>query len=1158
MTLITGITGAVNAKTVGVVDHKLVSRDGWINQWKEDWESQKIVDLFQKDGIDAAVIDDTVLRDLNRLKSYKAIMIPADACYPDIGSSNGLISKNIAEYVKSGGVYIMPLGNAHSRWMDTETGRVSDAPMQDGKDILGLEWHQLTGASIAARAIITSALGSKIGIQKPAMLDLGDPGGWAVNPGSLPLCSFVDDGTTLSRLYAVDLGDGYVIHFAGGSPFDREKRNWLISAYASILKNMDSRSVKAERSLATKTRIYSTLPVASRSRTVSGKDNESCEVLLDGVWELAEAKGEFTPTAEDAAAQVEWIPVDMPNTIQYAMLKAGRIENPWWADNHLKMQWIQQKDWYLRRQFSIPDNWQGKQIRLDFGGVDYLAGFWLDGVFLGMHEGMFGGPTFDLTKVLTPGKEHELMLRFIHNPGPQMKPLCLTGWTIWGNRCATLGLWQSVRLVSTGSACLEAPYVRTDSITRNSAKLWAQARVINNNSDTKGVVRARIVDLTTNTVVWHEEKPRSIPAGVSYWEREIELPSPKLWWPNGMGSQPLYRLELDLLIGEDRCDSIGTKFGVRTIELKRNPASDDSPRGASCTWDTDYTKEPLVYEAMRDSDESQRFLFVVNGRPFYANGTNWHIADGMFAEKQVRQEWYVKAAKLSGINLFRLNAGNALYEDERFYDLCDESGILIWQDIHICGGRSTDVSLPVWREQLTRTVQRLRQHPCLALYVGGNEYTPYRDLYMPVLGLAREIVASYDDKPFRMSSSAGGSFHYPAYDQKDVCFNAEWHFSYGFGNYSQFKRTLPPEQLECKSVGYDFTKFGDEHPLFRNQFLEWGWLIPHYWPPASWYIDLDKANTEDFIEAQQMFRSDVNGYAAEQMRSRFPSVGGHTFWGFNPQAPTSAWHVVDWFGQPQINYYTLKRAHEPVHVMAKLNTNHVTPAQMFIGDWFSIAPGKEFNASVCALNNKISVKNARITAKILGPKMQTILEDKWTVDLPADGYPGNSHDITWAIPSDTPKAFYFLELTMSNSKGKQLSQQVYYFRVHSEEPRAITKSGPWLEPQMANSPTTISAAIKEVRQLSAKEAVVVVDITNTGPNPAFPVDLRILPDTYSVIWSDNFFWLRSGEHVTVQGLVRCDMTGLDLMTQPKVAKLSDLTLEINAWNSNTLKLVLSK
>ena len=1134
LALSAAIPACGTVRGVGIVDQTPLSQNAPIGPWKDEWRSPKLAERFAANGIEAEVIDASVLNDADRLRSYKAVMVLtwSPAIGPDSPSG-----RNIARYVRSGGVCILPLG----------------APPAECQNFLELKWRPLNGASIAARTLTVNSLGKKIAIPDPASTDPMEPGAWVATRDSIPPCSFVDDGTSEPRLYALDIEDGYVIHYGGTPPFDAKTRDWLVAAYSAILKGTNTQEVRAERArLAAAQRVYSPLPVAARSPIGPGNGGSS-QILLDGDWELAEARSEFSPTAGDTIGS-EWLTVSIPNSIPYALYKAGKTENPWWGDNNSKMQWIAQKDWYLRRRLGIPEDWRNRRIRLTFDGVDYLAGFWLDGALVGMHEGMFGGPTFDLTGKLVPGRQHELLIRISHNQAPQIKPLCLTGWTIWGNRCATTGLWQSPRLVSTGRACLEAPYVRTDSIGAKSAKLHAQARVTNNGAPASAVIRAKITETPSGKIVWQEKSSQPAPAGISYWERDIELPSPRLWWPNGMGDQPLYRLELELVVDNDPIDAIHTRFGIRTVELKRNPAAPGSPRDASCTWDADPAKEPLVYDAMRNSDESERFLFVVNGRPVYINGTNWHIADGLFAEKQTRQQWYVEAAKFAGINLFRLNAGNALYEDEEFYNLCDESGILIWQDIHVCGGRSIDAPLPVWREQLTRTVLRLRQHPCLALYCGGNEYTPYRDQFMPVLGMAREIFASYDDRPFRMSSTAGGSWHYARWDQPGVCFNAEWHFGYGFSNMSQFRRTLPADQLGAGPVGYDFAKFGDEHPLFRDRFLEWSWLIPVYWPPASWYVDLDKADVAEFVEAQQMFRADANGYAAEQMRSGFPSVGGQTFWGFNPQAPTSGWQVIDWFGQPQIAYYTMKRAHEPVHVLAKVNTNWTTPGEMFIASWYSIRPGETFRASVCAINNGTKpIRGAKIAARLLDPRMRTVLSQEWNAGTPAGGYPSEGHEIAWPVPADTPKSFYFLELTMLDSSGKRLSRQVYYFRVHQEDARALTKNGPWLKPQMAQVPTSLSAAVKEMRAISGKEVRVTVKITNTGPNPAFPVSIETEPDTISSLWSDNYLWLQPGESITVQGLIRTDMAGLDLMTPAAPLDPKSLTLKIGAWNCASLR-----
>ena len=149
---------------------------------------------------------------------------------------------------------------------------------------------------------------------------------------------------------------------------------------------------------------------------------------------------------------------------------------------------------------------------------------------------------------------------------------------IWGNRYRSMGLYQPVRLVATGQTYMEAPFVRTDRIGDREASLWAQALITNGGGAFEGVLDARIVDLSSKQVVWQEKSRQKVAAGTSFWERKIELPNPKLWWPNGLGAQPLYRLELRLLDGERVMDEISSRFGIRTLELQRNAVWPEAPR----------------------------------------------------------------------------------------------------------------------------------------------------------------------------------------------------------------------------------------------------------------------------------------------------------------------------------------------------------------------------------------------------------------------------------------------------------------------------------------------------------------------------------------------------------------------------------------------------
>ena len=510
---------------VGVVDHRLVSQEDFVKEWKGEWQSETIVGLFKKHGLEAEVIGADVLRDTGRLKTYTAIMIPTDHCYPEEGYLNGVISKSITEYVRSGGVYIMPMGASHYRWRDVTTGAIGNGAGEGQRDFLGLTWRIVGDAGPEGRTMRLTDAGTKAGVPAPGFGESVICYTRSIDQNATPVYSYVDNLCGHSCLYAVSIARGVAIHYTGWTPLDGRVRDWLIDSYAAILKNgLDFDAIRTRRAI--KSRVYTSVPVSARS----GQYEKS----LDGAWELAEAKSDFGITP-DLSTCDQWTKVRMPNTIQYALYLAKKTPNPWWADNYKQLQWIQDSDWYLRKRFKVPAEWTDRQIRLRFDGVDYLAAVWLDGEFLGNHEGMFGGPTFDISSRVTPGSEHEILIRLFHETGPAMKPLALNGWTLWGNRCRTLGLWQSVRLVATGKSYIECPYVRTVSVSKGKAALWAQAMLSNTGAGFKGTVRARIIDLTTGKTVWEDDTPQTVAQGSSFWEKHVELKNPRLWWPNGLG-----------------------------------------------------------------------------------------------------------------------------------------------------------------------------------------------------------------------------------------------------------------------------------------------------------------------------------------------------------------------------------------------------------------------------------------------------------------------------------------------------------------------------------------------------------------------------------------------------------------------------------------------
>ena len=1170
---------------VGVVDSGLVSQDNWTAQWKDEWQGAKIVERLQAAGLKADVIGSDILLNPSVLANYSAIIIPTDECYPDEGSRDGAISKNIAAFVRMGGTYFMPLGAAHCRWRDIRTGALGAGYQCGEEDFLGLMWEMQGDHTGAGPALSLTDDGKAIGIPAPAFTR---PMNTCCRGVQGPGLVYVTNAEKQRCLYAIGVGKGAVVHYAGGLPLDAELRDWLIDSYAVIVKSGGPDLKKLTRELLLSMRTYDVYPVCARAS--SGV--RAGQISLDGGWEMAEATDEFSASV-DALSSLKWVSVRLPDSVHGALCRAGQIKNPWFGQNWKDLQWVADRDWYLRRSFTVPAGWAGRHIRLRFDGANYKCAVWVDGEFQGTHEGMYGGPTIDISKVTSAGKSHEIVVRLFResDPDSSFKSHAMRGTDMWANKYRTMGIYESVRIVATGRTYLEAPYVRTEKITDSTATLWAQACLTNiSNSGFEGTIEATIVDLTSGKAVFKKIYRQSVPKGTSYWEQRIAIKNPRLWWPNGMGSQPLYRLDISVSDGSTRLDSIGNRFGIRTLELARNPYLPEKPRstpgtpefisakpkfgsaGSASIWnrpDLWSGDHPIEDEAMHNSDEGQRFLFVVNGKPVYGKGVCWMTSDDTLSISRPRESWMIRAAKNAGINLFRLNGGNCIFETEEFFDLCDENGILVWQDLPMfCWSRGTRVPLRTWREQMKQSVLRLRQHPSMAVYVGGNEFAPYVEALAPYLGIAREVIASYDDRPFRMGSPCGGTFHayynpsgsfedlwngdpnwYVRYFDESVNFVSEWSYVC-YANLSLLKRIVPEGEITGEPVGFDSLAFLRKHPTIYSRLIEADRIRDLLHAKISYYDNLDRTALPEFIEYSQMAEGEIYGYVFEHWRSQFPYKGGQTVWTYNSHGPSSSWSVIDWFGQPQVPYYSIKRAHEPAHVMA--NTNY-----------FCWAPGDRFRAGVFALSDGFHpLKGATIHARILDAGFNEVESSTWKLDIPALGKKSREREIAWQIPAATPESFFFVELTLTDASGARLSRQSYNIRVSNSlsDPEArkrwqsvsvreqLTKTGPWLRPQIEQNATQLKSELVSVVQ-KGSEAEVAVRITNTGSKPAYPVTLTLDKDEYSCVWSDSYFWLCPGESVTVKGTIKLDMTGIDTVQNTPPISVSHLAVKVSSWNA---------
>jgi beta-mannosidase len=390
------------------------------------------------------------------------------------------------------------------------------------------------------------------------------------------------------------------------------------------------------------------------------------------------------------------LPAAVPGCVHTDLLTAGVIPDPFLGRNETEVAWVGRREWTYERDLDVSAA-PHEQTDLVFDGLDTVAEVRLDGRLLGRVRNMHRSYRFDVT-----GPAGRLTVRFAsayaeaeavrgklgERPGAYAEPYqyvrkmaCSFGWD-WGPTLVTAGIWRPVRLEhwSTARIARVRPLVTVEDGTgvvelrfdversRVEAHLTVEARV-------GGTVARATVDGTEGVV-------------------RLRVPDVALWWPRGYGAQPLYDVELTLLHGTDRLDVWRRRVGFRTVEL-------DTSADAHGTG----------------------FTLVVNGERLFARGVNW-IPDDVFPSRmtRARYERRLRQAADAGVDLVRV-WGGGIYESEDFYDVCDELGLLVWQDfLFACAAYPEEQPLRGEVEAEAReNVVRLMPHPSLVLWNGNNE-----------------------------------------------------------------------------------------------------------------------------------------------------------------------------------------------------------------------------------------------------------------------------------------------------------------------------------------------------------------------------------------------------------------------------------------------------
>lgn len=637
---------------------------------------------------------------------------------------------------------------------------------------------------------------------------------------------------------------------------------------------------------------------------------------LSGSWQFRQLGSE------------EWLPAIVPGGVHTDLLALERIPDPFAADNEKKVQWVAESDWEYRRVFNVDKTMTDEEhTSLVCDGLDTLAEVSLNGKLLGKTANMFRRWTWDVKFLLKAG-ENELKIVFrapvkyiktrqADKPlmgggdipgGPHLrKAPCQWGWD-WGPKLPPIGVWKDIRLEGYSQAKLEDVHIRQIHADGN-VTVRAEARI--EQWDQAGLQITLKVTSPDGKVETVKAEPKPPDSGVSTWNLQAPIITPQLWWPNGFGAQALYQVEVTLESGRKVLDQRNFQVGLRTVELRRKPDE----------W-------------------GESFTFVVNGIPIFAKGADWIPADSFPTRiSDAFMERLIRDAAAAHMNMLRV-WGGGFYEEERFYDLCDRYGLLIWQDfVFACGIYPEEASFAEnVRVEAIENVRRLRHRASLALWCGNNEMEQgwvdwkWNDPNDPAIQslkagydhmfhhLLPGIVAAEDpDRPYWPSSASSGiPFANPNSQQRgDTHYWDVWH---GRKPFSAYREQFPRFMSEFGFQALPPYKTIQTYAAAKDQNMT-SYIMEHHQRSGSGNGLMVSQMTDTFrmpkdfqalVYLSMVLQAEGIRYGVEHWRRARERVSGTLIWQLNDCWPVASWSSIDYFGRWKALHYAARKFYAPI------------------------------------------------------------------------------------------------------------------------------------------------------------------------------------------------------------------------------------------------------
>lgn len=698
------------------------------------------------------------------------------------------------------------------------------------------------------------------------------------------------------------------------------------------------------------------------------------QVNLGGAWRMREADSET------------WHSAHVPGSVYADLMADGTMPDPFWRENELDAFERMKKDYVYQRTFTVSEaQLAHAHVELVCEGLDTLAHVSLNGRKIAFADNMHITWVWDVKEQLHAG-ENTLEIRFDspilycakkaeEAPGwessdatPGFRHLrkahCMFGWD-WGPRLPDAGIWRPIFLRTWDAARLE-----------NALMLQAHH---------DGVVDVTIRPEIAGESAWSAEITAPdgeviiIPETTAA-EQVVRVKNPQLWWPNGLGKQPLYRVTVRLATGDTRV----WRIGLRTMTVSR------------------------------EKDEwGEEFCHVVNGVKVFAMGADYIPEDNILArvtpERTRRLLEDCKAANFNAIRVW----GGGYYPDDAFYDICDELGLLVWQDLmYACAfyDLTPDFERSI-RVETQQNVARLRHHASLALICGNNEMemfmagansalinhrtwefvptyphhiTDYVKMFEYILpAIVKETAPQTYWWP--ASPSSGGNFDAPNDENRgDNHYWDVWHGEKPFTEYRKFFFRYASEfgfqSFPCLKSVEQFT-LPDDRNIFsrvmerhqRNQAAN-GKILSYLSQTFRYPNSFD-----DLLYASQLMQAEAIRYGVEHWRRNRGRCMGAIIWQLNDIWPVASWASIDYYGRWKALHYAAKRFFAPVMISAeeegelsqnpKINEYHPAPLE------------KSFRLNVC--NETLRDVTGEVVWALRTPDGAIVRQNQQTLTIPA-------------------------------------------------------------------------------------------------------------------------------------------------------------------------------